>query len=69
MTPTRDILDFVIYPCTETICDVISIFEQNFNICGMREDIKKKKEKKTPFLFSLKDLSNKHNLILTTWAL
>ena len=38
---SRDILDFVICLCTETICDVINFFSKNANISGTREDIQK----------------------------
>ena len=55
---SRDIiLDFVIYLCTKTICDVISFCTKKLNISRTREEIQKKK---MPFLFSLKGLSNKN---------
>ena len=52
---SRDILEFVMYLCTETICVVIKFSTRNLNISGTSEDIQ---NKKTPFLFPLKDLSN-----------
>ena len=36
---SRDILDFVIYFCTETICDVINFWTKTFDISGTQENI------------------------------
>ena len=58
---SRDIHHFVIYLCTETICDLIILFVFfffciNLIISGTREDIQKEK---TPFLFPLEGLLEK----------
>ena len=58
---SKDILDFVIYLCTETTCD--QFFKRNFDISGTREDIIS--ETKTPVFFTLKGLSDKCNLVFT----
>ena len=43
---SRDFLDFVIYLCTETICDVISVFFLIEYICNEKRCSKKKKTTK-----------------------
>ena len=52
---SRDILDFVIYLCMETVMS--SVLNKNLNVSGTREDIS---EMKTPLFVTLKGLSNKH---------
>ena len=56
---SRDILDFVIYLSTKTICDVINFSAKT--LISMEQE----KIFKTPFLFSLKSLSNKRKLFFT----
>ena len=53
---SRDILDFVIYPCTETLCRH-QFLNKDLKISGMREDIS---ETKMPLFVTLKGLSSKH---------
>ena len=61
---SRDIPDFVICLHTVTTYDVITYFLLNLNTFRTREDIAKKKKS---FFYILKGLSNKLNLVFTSY--
>ena len=61
-----DILDWVLYCFSGTTYDVITYLFciiQNVNISNKKKDIP---ERKTPFFFTLKSLSNKQQLFFTS---